>query len=80
MEKERFIDNQFEDNNYLICEACGNKMTENKCKLKCERSLKSAEFSLWLFCCEFSRRPQNYKQLEEFCGRCGYFRSCSDLF
>ena len=35
MEKEIFIDNQFEDNNYLICEACGNKMTENKCKLNC---------------------------------------------
>ncbi len=42
------INIQTEGNNYKICEACGNEMLEDKCKLKCKR--------------------------------CGYFRSCSDLF
>ncbi|HLC53312.1 MAG TPA: hypothetical protein VJK03_02100 [Candidatus Nanoarchaeia archaeon] len=51
MQKElnsAFIDLQHDDNNYQICEACGNRMEERGCKLKC--------------------------------ARCGYFRSCSDLF
>ena len=47
-ETEEFINLQHEGNNYQICEACGNRMTEQKCKLMCKR--------------------------------CGYFRSCSDLF
>ncbi len=46
--KKEFIDIQLEDNNYLICEACGSKLEEQKCKLHCKK--------------------------------CGYFRSCSDLF
>ncbi len=48
LQKTEFIDNQKEDNNYQICESCGNRMKEMSCKLRCER--------------------------------CGYFRSCSDLF
>lgn len=48
MEKEQIITLQTEENNYKICESCGNEMNEDRCKLKCKR--------------------------------CGYFRSCSDLF
>ncbi len=48
MQKEPFLDFQKEENNYQICESCGNNMEERGCKLKCKR--------------------------------CGYFRSCSDLF
>jgi tRNA(Ile2) C34 agmatinyltransferase TiaS len=48
MEKVKFLDLQNEEENYLVCEACGKKMEGRSCKLKC--------------------------------GRCGYFRSCSDLF
>ena len=33
--ENNFIDNQKEENNYLICKVCGNKMTELGCKLKC---------------------------------------------
>lgn len=46
--KTEFIDKQLEEDNYLVCEACGNKMEERGCKMRCHR--------------------------------CGYFRSCSDLF
>ncbi|MEK6843870.1 MAG: hypothetical protein AABX83_00430 [Nanoarchaeota archaeon] len=36
MEKA-FIDLQKEEDNYQICEACGNRMIERGCKIKCER-------------------------------------------
>jgi len=31
-----FIDLQYEDDNYLICEVCGKTLEPQKCKLKCE--------------------------------------------
>lgn len=43
-----FIDNQNEEENNLVCEACGFRLEERGCKVRCKR--------------------------------CGYFRSCSDLF
>lgn len=42
------FDLQYEDNNTLVCEACGAQLESRACKLRCLR--------------------------------CGYFRSCSDLF
>lgn len=43
-----WVDLQNEEENSLICEACGFKLEARACKLRCLR--------------------------------CGYFRSCSDLF
>lgn len=37
MDKLELINIQTEENNYKICEACGNELTEDRCKLKCKR-------------------------------------------
>ena len=34
---QQFIDNQNENNNYLICEGCGAEMVEKGCKLIFQR-------------------------------------------
>ena len=37
IQKQTIIDLQKEEDNYLICEACGAQMIELGCKLKCKK-------------------------------------------